>query len=629
MGSGLAGVVNPIGGTLFLLALFLTGVTLFTGLSWLEVMDVTGRYTIAGAEYLYGNGLRARERWLAARRRQEREAAPNRAEGARKSRRKPPRVEPATARSEPEVAEAGADARAERERPAPLFEPAPGSGALPPLALLDEPKKKRKVVSDESLEAMSRQVELKLADFGIEAEVVAVHPGPVVTRYELQPAPGLKVSRVTNLAKDLARSLSTISVRIVEVIPGKTTIGLEIPNEEREIVVLGDVFKSSQYDGVSSFLALGLGKDISGQPVVVDLAKMPHLLVAGTTGSGKSVAINAMILSLLYKASASDVRVIMIDPKMLELSVYEGIPHLLAPVVTDMKHASNALRWCVVEMDRRYRLMSALGVRNIGGYNRKVSAAADEGAPIKDPLFAAGGADGNAPDLEKLPYIVVIVDELADMMMVTGKKVEEADRASRAEGAGGGDPPHPGHATALRRRDHRIDQGQHPQPHRVPGVVEGGFADHPRPDGRGTPARARRHALPRSRGVDAEPRARRVRRRPRGPQGRAEPQADGQAVLSRRDPRRYGDRRRSRRRRRRRRRARPGRRRRGRSALRPGGQDRDRDPPGVDLRRFSAGSRSGTTGPPACSRRWSRPEWWVRCSRTEAAKSSRPPPPEG
>ena len=438
VGSGLAGVVNPIGGTLFLLALFLTGVTLFTGLSWLEVMDVTGRYTIAGAEYLYGNGLRARERWLAARRRQEREAAPDRAEGARKSRRKPPRVEAVAARSEPEVAEAGTDARAERERPAPLFEPAPGSGALPPLALLDEPKKKRKVVSDESLEAMSRQVELKLADFGIEAEVVAVHPGPVVTRYELQPAPGLKVSRVTNLAKDLARSLSTISVRIVEVIPGKTTIGLEIPNEEREIVVLGDVFKSSQYDGVSSFLALGLGKDISGQPVVVDLAKMPHLLVAGTTGSGKSVAINAMILSLLYKASASDVRVIMIDPKMLELSVYEGIPHLLAPVVTDMKHASNALRWCVVEMDRRYRLMSALGVRNIGGYNRKVSAAADEGAPIKDPLFVPGGADGDAPDLEKLPYIVVIVDELADMMMVTGKKVEEliARLAQKARAAG-------------------------------------------------------------------------------------------------------------------------------------------------------------------------------------------------
>ena len=432
VGSGLAGIVNPIGGTLFLLALFLTGVTLFTGLSWLEVMDVTGRYTIVASEHLYRIGLQARERWLASRQKQEPEPEV-RVQGARarKSRRKPPRVEPPV-----EKVETGA--RVERERPVPLFEPGAGSGALPPLNLLDEPKKKRKVVSGETLEAISRQVELNLADFGIEAEVVAVHPGPVVTRYELQPAPGLKVSRVTNLAKDLARSLSTVSVRIVEVIPGKTTIGLEIPNEEREIVVLSDVLKSGQYDGVASFLALGLGKDISGQSVVVDLASMPHLLVAGTTGSGKSVAINAMILSLLYKASASDVRMIMIDPKMLELSVYEGIPHLLAPVVTDMKHASNALRWCVVEMDRRYRLMSALGVRNIGGYNRKVCAAAEAGEPLKDPLFVPDGREGEAAALEKLPYIVVVVDELADMMMLTGKKVEEliARLAQKARAAG-------------------------------------------------------------------------------------------------------------------------------------------------------------------------------------------------
>ncbi len=430
VGSGLAGVVNPVGGTLFLLALFLTGVTLFTGLSWLDVMDVTGRYTIVAAEHLYRLGRQARERWVAGRRKQEREARIE-VERKRKSRRKPPRIEPVIAKVE-------TSARVERERQVPLFEPAPGSGSLPPLALLDEPKKKRKVVSDESLEAISRQVELKLADFGIEAEVVAVHPGPVVTRYELQLSPGLKVSRVTGLAKDLARSLSTVSVRIVEIIPGKTTIGLEIPNEEREIVVLSDVLKSSQYDADASHLALGLGKDISGQPVVVDLASMPHLLVAGTTGSGKSVAINAMILSLLYKASSSDVRMIMIDPKMLELSVYEGIPHLLAPVVTDMKHASNALRWCCVEMDRRYRLMSMLGVRNIGGYNRKVSAAADDGAPIRDPLFRLEGTDGEAPVLTKLPYIVVVVDELADMMMLTGKKVEQliARLAQKARAAG-------------------------------------------------------------------------------------------------------------------------------------------------------------------------------------------------
>ena len=430
VGSGLAGIVNPLGGTLFLLALFLTGVTLFTGLSWLQVMDETGRFTIALAARLHGLGLRARERWQAHRLKRVRETQV-RTERERRPARKPPRIGPAPARIEP-------GRRAIREGQVPLFEPAAGAGALPPLALLDGPRERRRTTSKESLEAMSRQVELKLADFGIEAEVVAVHPGPVVTRYELQPAPGLKVSRVTNLAKDLARSLSTVSVRIVEVIPGKTTIGLEIPNEEREIVVLSDVLKSSRYDGDASRLALALGKDISGQPVVVDLAKMPHLLVAGTTGSGKSVAINAMILSLLYKASASDVRVIMIDPKMLELSVYEGIPHLLAPVVTDMKHASNALRWCVTEMDRRYRLMSTLGVRNIGGYNRKVCAAAEAGEPLKDPLFIPDGGEGEAPVLEKLPFIVVVVDELADMMMVTGKKVEEliARLAQKARAAG-------------------------------------------------------------------------------------------------------------------------------------------------------------------------------------------------
>ena len=497
VGSGLADIVNPLGSTLFLLALFVTGVTLFTGLSWLELMDVTGRHTIAVVGYLYGIGLKVHERRLAVRVKREREAPIEReppidAKRVRKSRRKPLRIEPVIAGIE------AAGAREERENREPVFEPAPspamsppplepapspamslepapspaatavgaapspatpppplesapspatppppperapGLGKLPPLALLDAPKKKRKLVSDESLEAMSRQVELRLADFGIEAEVVAVHPGPVVTRYELQPAPGLKVSRVTNLAKDLARSLSTVSVRIVEVIPGKTTIGLEIPNEEREIVVLSDVLSSRRYDTNASLLALGLGKDISGQPVVVDLATMPHLLVAGTTGSGKSVAVNAMILSLLYKASASDVRMIMIDPKMLELSVYEGIPHLLAPVVTDMKHASNALRWCVVEMDRRYRLMSGLGVRNIGGYNRKVHDAANGGLPLDRPLDLPDRAEGEAAPLEKLPYIVVVVDELADLMMLTGKKVEEliARLAQKARAAG-------------------------------------------------------------------------------------------------------------------------------------------------------------------------------------------------
>ncbi len=232
---------------------------------------------------------------------------------------------------------------------------------------------------------MSRLVELKLRDFGVEVEVVAVHPGPVVTRFEMRPAPGVKASQITALSKDLARALSTISVRVVEVIPGKSVMGLEIPNEKRELVTLGEIIKSKAYEDVDSPLALALGKDIGGLPMVADLQRMPHLLIAGTTGSGKSVAINAMILSLLYKASAEHVRLIMIDPKMLELSVYEGIPHLLAPVVTDMKHAANALRWCVAEMERRYQLMAALGVRNIGGYNKRVKDANAAGKPILDP----------------------------------------------------------------------------------------------------------------------------------------------------------------------------------------------------------------------------------------------------
>ena len=257
----------------------------------------------------------------------------------------------------------------EKERQVPLFD-APKSGELPPLQLLDDPAARESGYSQEALEAMSRLVELKLKDFGVEVEVVAVLPGPVVTRFEMRPAPGVKVSQISSLSKDLARSLSAISVRVVEVIPGKSVMGLEIPNEKREIVTLGEIIKSKAYDEVASPLALALGKDIGGAPICADLAKMPHLLIAGTTGSGKSVAINAMVLSLLYKSTAEHVRLIMIDPKMLELSVYEGIPHLLAPVVTDMKHAANALRWCVAEMERRYQLMSALGVRNIAGFNR-------------------------------------------------------------------------------------------------------------------------------------------------------------------------------------------------------------------------------------------------------------------
>ena len=289
--------------------------------------------------------------------------------------------------------------------------------------------------SAEALEAMSRLVELKLRDFGIEVEVVAVHPGPVITRFEMRPAPGVKASQITALSKDLARALSTTSVRVVEVIPGKSVMGLEIPNEKREMVTLGEIVKTRAYDEISSPLALALGKDIGGNPAVADLQKMPHLLIAGTTGSGKSVAINAMVLSLLYKSTAEHVRLIMIDPKMLELSVYEGIPHLLAPVVTDMKQAANALNWCVGEMERRYKLMSKLGVRNLGGYNKKIADAAEKGETLPNPFSLTP----EAPEpLERLPYIVVVIDELADLMMVVGKKVEEliARLAQKARASG-------------------------------------------------------------------------------------------------------------------------------------------------------------------------------------------------
>jgi S-DNA-T family DNA segregation ATPase FtsK/SpoIIIE len=310
---------------------------------------------------------------------------------------------------------------------------------MPSFELLDRADKIKNPISEEELEAVSRLVEVKLADFNIEARVVGVYPGPVITRFELDLAPGVKVSRITGLAKDLARAMSAISVRVVEVIPGKSVIGLELPNKNRDMVRLSEVISCQAFQGSESPLTMVLGADISGQPVIVDLAKMPHLLVAGTTGSGKSVGVNVMILSLLYKSTPDDVRMIMIDPKMLELSVYEGIPHLLSEVVTDMKQAANALRWCVGEMERRYRLMSALGVRNLKGYNVKVANAIEAGEPIKDPLWKSEESmDLVAPDLEKLPAIVVIVDEFADMMMIVGKKVEEliARIAQKARAAG-------------------------------------------------------------------------------------------------------------------------------------------------------------------------------------------------
>ena len=355
---------------------------------------------------------------------------------------------------------------------------------------------------------MSRQVEFKLRDFDIEAEVVEVHPGPVITRFELRPAPGVKVSQISNLAKDLARALSAISVRVVDVIPGKSIVGLEIPNEKREMVTLGEIIKSKDYDEMTSPLTLALGKDIGGAPVVADLARMPHLLVAGTTGSGKSIAVNAMVLSLLYKATAEHVRMIMIDPKMLELSVYEGIPHLLAPVVTDMKEAANALRWCVAEMERRYQLMAALGVRNLAGFNRKVKEAQEAGQPITRSAADASARRRTATRTkcrcsEPLPFIVVIIDEFADMMMIVGKKVEEliARLAQKARAAG----------------IHLILATQRPSVDVITGLIkaniptriafqvssEGRLAHDSRSDRRRDAARSRRHAVPAAGHVDA------------------------------------------------------------------------------------------------------------------------------
>ncbi len=331
--------------------------------------------------------------------------------------------------------------RAERERQFTLFEGLPSNSDLPAVSLLDAPDHSRKRgYSQEALEGLSRLLELKLKEFNVDADVTAVQPGPVITRFEIQPAPGVKVARISNIAKDLARSLAVISVRVVEVIPGKSVVGIEIPNENREIVRLSEVLSSAEYDSRESPLTLVLGKDIGGRPVVADLARMPHLLVAGTTGSGKSVGVNAMLLSILYKATPEQVRLIMIDPKMLELSVYDGIPHLLTPVVTDMKEAANALRWSVAEMERRYKLLSKMGVRNLAGYNKKINEANEAGTPIRDPLWRPEdtGLQDEAPWLTALPFIVVVVDEFADMMMVVGKKVEEliARIAQKARAAG-------------------------------------------------------------------------------------------------------------------------------------------------------------------------------------------------
>ena len=424
-----------VGATVLHLALFLAGLTLFTGLSWLALVDNIGKYTLKLFDNILDRYYLLRDRAEGNRNRNEREQLFE-VQKKKQEKRKPIKIEPVVEHIEPSV-------RVEKEKQIPLFKSTgKGNGVIPPLTLLDKPSTKVSGYSKSALEAMSQQLELKLLDFGIEIEVTSVHPGPVITRFEILPAPGVKVSQISNLSKDLARSLSVIGVRVVEIIPGKSVMGLEIPNENREIVSLSEIIQSKAFDQAPSPLTLALGKDISGEAMVADLAKMPHLLVAGTTGSGKSVAINAMLLSILYKATPQDVRMILIDPKMLELNVYEGIPHLISPVVTDMKEAANALRWCVAEMERRYRLMASLGVRNISGYNRKVKEAIAAGNPIKDPLFDQKqkmlNPDAEPEDLETLPYIVVVVDEFADMIMVVGKKVEEliARLAQKARASG-------------------------------------------------------------------------------------------------------------------------------------------------------------------------------------------------
>ncbi|MDX1654713.1 MAG: DNA translocase FtsK 4TM domain-containing protein [Candidatus Competibacteraceae bacterium] len=532
----LIGVFSLWGGSLFLLALCLTGLTLATGLSWLALVDLAGRLTLSGWDWLLGlgsglgervgEGLKRREeksreeesrarptallegpppkpiREVPVGRRREAEQEepvwdlePETGEPPMVASRRPPQLDehlegfgpaaggadpvdseqpratakvtpfPGTRREpvlreetvaaldgdgawEAEWEEADPPRRSAAQEPqavdqSPARKPAPARATgevLPPLALLDPAQADEAGYSPEELENMSRQLEVLLEHFGVKVNVVAVEPGPVITRFELEPAPGVKVSQISNLAKDLARGLSVMAERVVEVIPGKSVVGLEIPNLRREIVYLSEILGSPAYTRAKSPLTLTLGKDIGGSPVVADLAKMPHLLVAGTTGSGKSVAINAMLLSMLYKTSPDQVRLILVDPKMLELSVYEGIPHLLAPVVTDMKEAANALRWCVAEMERRYRLMAALKVRNIAGFNKKVEEARERGEPLSDPLYRQeeDWAEQGPEQLEPLPYIVVVIDELADMMMIVGKKVEEliARLAQKARAAG-------------------------------------------------------------------------------------------------------------------------------------------------------------------------------------------------
>ena len=429
LGETLAGMMQRVfgfdGGTVILLLSWGAGLSLFTGLSWLKFSEQVGTWLERAGSAILDSWHAYRDRKAGLEAISEREVLVREERKRRKD--TPVKIEPP-----PVVIEKSE--RVEEERQTFLFHDTPDS-MRPPLRLLDEASVSATQIDEASQEATSRLIERKLREFGVEVQVLAAYPGPVITRYEIEPASGVKGSQITNLAKDLARSLSVVSIRVVETIPGKSCMGLELPNTQRQVVRLSEILSAKVYNDNPSPLTLAMGKDISGNPIVADLAKMPHVMVAGATGSGKSVAINAMILSLIYKATPADVRLIMVDPKMLELSAYEGIPHLLAPVVTDMKLAATALNWCVGEMDKRYRLMSALGVRNIASFNQKLAGAQKAGQPLTNPFSITP----ESPErLEHLPFIVVFIDELADLMMVAGKKVEEliARLAQKARAAG-------------------------------------------------------------------------------------------------------------------------------------------------------------------------------------------------
>lgn len=427
-GDALLNFLSTFATNLLLFALLLSSFTLFSGFSWLKFAERLGNSLTKLADFLGRQILRAPK----VKAKERIELIPEVIDVSTNPLQQEPKAVIVPA------APIKSSRRAIEEKQLKIFEPEL-VGSLPSLSLLDLPDQSPGLsYSHEQLEKMSSAVERHLQEFNIEAKVMAVHPGPVITRFELELAAGTKVSRITALAKDLARSLSVISVRIVEVIPGKSVIGLELPNEYRETVRLREILSSQQYETARAPLTIALGKDISGHPVIVDLAKMPHLLVAGTTGSGKSVCLHALLLSLLYKYTTKEVRLILIDPKMLEMSAYDGIPHLLAPVVTDMKDATCALRWCVMEMERRYKLLAALGVRNISGFNHKIKEAQAQGKPVLDPLWQEGGEEENPKELQELPYIVVLADEYADMIMVVGKKVEEliARIAQKSRAAG-------------------------------------------------------------------------------------------------------------------------------------------------------------------------------------------------